>query len=197
MKKKLLLLLLMATCICTFTACGNTPATNNTNTETNAESNTEETAVDISAVDALQKAWELIPEDQAFPCFGGTIEANVENGAGAVPLDDENIFVNTLLIPSEVVEKATEAASLMHMMNSNTFTGGSIKLDGIDAGDAATKIKDTFKNNQFMCGIPEKIKLATVGNVVVYAYGDSAIVDLFMDKVVEADGATIIIDENY
>ncbi len=186
--------------------CDNSSA--NTNTEVTESQDEDENSdededadevviEDTDAVTVLQNIWDEMAEEGKFPCFGGSIESSVDGAPGEVATSDENMLTNTLLVPEDVQGSAVEVASLVHMMNTNTFTGASIKLDGISASDAADKIKDNFMNTQFVCGIPEKISIAVYGDYVVYAYGDGVIVDDFMSGISALNGAEIVVDQKY
>lgn len=161
----------------------------------------DETVTDImsetSSVDLIQNAWDLMEEDNKFPCFGGSIENSVDGGAGEVQISDTNMLINTLLVPDDVQKCTVEVASLVHMMNTNTFTSAAIKLDGMDAEEAADKICDSFMNTQFMCGVPEKISLAVCGDYVVYAYGEAVNVDNFMNCLNSVYVPSKVIDKKY
>lgn len=146
-------------------------------------------------VDILNTVWESTSQD--FPAFGGNFENNVDNAPGELNLDDHDTMTNMLLIPEDVQSHITEAATLFHMMNTNTFTGAAIRLDGMDAAEAAGKLKDAFKNNQFMCGIPDKIIVYSVGNDLVYFYGAADVLAEFQTAAENLEGAALIIDENY
>lgn len=214
MKKKILMSLCVACTIALMTGCNgaleNTDANNNDNTEVSSdaenenheENNEENTEEDIAinnatSIDVLQNVWDQMDENNKFPCYGGGIENSVEGAAGEVLVTDTNMLINTLLVPEDVIGSTVEAASLVHMMNSNTFTSAAIKVDGISTDDAANKILDCFMNNQFMCGIPEKITIAVYGDFVIYSYGEGEIVDNFMGGISVLNGAEIVADKNY
>lgn len=212
MKKMALAGILMAGSMAIMVGCNNNENTNNdndSNVSTEVEVNTDggnedeqNTSTDVntedmSAVTVLDNIWNELAEDSKFPCFGGSIENSVDGAPGEVALTDENMLTNTLLVPADVQGSAASVASLVHMMNSNTFTGVSVKLNGMTASDAADKIKDGFMNTQFVCGIPEKIVIAVYGDIVVYAYGDGMIVDDFMGGISALNGAEIVVDQNY
>ena len=64
----------------------------------------------------------------------------------------------------------------MHMMNANTFTCGALRVkNGDDAAKLAEDLRDAIQNKQWMCGFPDKLVIATLGNYVVSVYGDAAI----------------------
>lgn len=148
-----------------------------------------------SAVAILNAFWENGSYD--FPVYGGNFDNVVDNAPGTLPTSDVDTMTNMLLIPEDVQGCVADAATLFHMMNSNTFTGAALKLNGMSSEEAAGKIKEAFKNNQFMCGIPDKIMIYTVGNDLVFFYGATDILDMFADAAASVEGAVLVVDENY
>lgn len=166
--------------------------------ETDVKEDNETNVVeDTSAVEILQKSWDLMAEDNKFPVFGGSIENSVDGAAGEVKIDDANMLTNTLLVPEDVQKVTVEAASLVHMMNTNTFTGATIKVDGMDADEAADKVLDSFMSTAFVCGVPEKITIVVYGDYITYAYGETDLVDSFIDCYNANYVATKVIDKKY
>lgn len=147
------------------------------------------------AVSVLQKGWNQIPEQ--FPASGGSFENAVDNAPGRVDITNTDALTYTFLVPEEVQKDITDAASIMHMMNANTFTAVALHLNEMSTEDAATQIKEGFLNNQFMCGFPDKIKIVSMGNYVVYAYGKTDNVDNFMKGIENLEHATVVADEIY
>lgn len=149
------------------------------------------------AIDILNAVWDKSTHD--FPAYGGNFEKNVDNAPGEIPLADKDTMTSTLLIPEDVQAHVSEVATIFHMMNTNTLTGASLKLDGnISSDEVSGKIKDSFKNNQFMCGIPEEIVIYTVGdNELVYFYGAVEIIDGLQTGADGLDGAKLAVKENY
>ena len=93
--------------------------------------------------------------------------------SSAVPWPaDENISYS-LLIPAEQVTNVTEAASMIHMMNANTFTCAAYKLaEGVTAADFGAAMKDAVLGNQWMCGFPDSLLIRSFGDsYVVVAFG--------------------------
>lgn len=147
------------------------------------------------SVEVLNAIWDQTEEK--FPAYGGSIEESVADAPGKLLLTDTDTMTYTLLIPESVQGQIVDAATLMHMMNANTFTGVAMKLDGMKVEDAANQIKDAFMNNQFVCGIPDKIVVATLGDYVVYAYGAADIVDDFKTIAGNLEGANVVVDQMY
>ena len=177
MKKLIALLLVLATMMA-FAACGKK----------------EETKVEtVEALTALQNAWNALGDEEKPSAMGGGYETMVENVPGAVPTTDTAYLTSILLVPETEVNKISAAASVMHAMNTNTFCAGAFNLvDGADYGAFATALREAIQGNRWMCGFPEKMYIANVGNCLVVAYGNGELVNTFTGKLT---GATILYDE--
>lgn len=206
--KKIILINILAVCMSVLVVGCNNPSNepdsnmdsssiNATDTTDKEEDATEDGMEDTSAVEIIQNVWDLMGEDNKFPCYGGSIENSVEDGAGEVQITDTNMLTNTLLLPDDVQKNTIEAASLVHMMNTNTFTSATILLEGMDADEAADKILNNFMDTEFMCGVPEKITIKVCGDYVTYAYGEIANVDNFMSCYDSLYVASKVLDKKY
>ena len=125
-----------------------------------------------SALEVLETIWADYAEDEKFAVIGGSMAAPVDGAPGSYDIADENITYN-LLIPAEQLGNVTEAASMIHMMNANTFTCGVFKLaEGVSAADFGTAMKEAVMGNQWMCGFPETLLIRNFGDVyVLVAFG--------------------------
>lgn len=150
-------------------------------------------------LDVLNKVWDSYTNDEKFPAAGGDMsEANMKDDApGNVALDDADTVAYLTSFPADMVDKLDAAASLMHMMNANTFTCGALRVkNGDDAAKLAEDLRDAIQNKQWMCGFPDKLVIATLGNYVVSVYGDEELVNTFRDKLQAAySDAAIAYDE--
>ena len=99
--------------------------------------------------------------------------------------------------PGPSVANLVDAASLMHMMNANTFTCGAYHLsDDVSAADVASSLRDNIMNRQWMCGFPDKLVVITMGQFVVSVYGAEDLVDTFRDKLQNCfSSAAVVYDE--
>lgn len=162
MKKMIALMLALAT-ILTMTACGK---------KAEPVETTPTVEVPASALEIFQNIWDAYGEEEKFAVMGGGMENPVDGAPGEFSLDEENITY-ALLIPAEQLTNVTEAASLTHMMNANTFTGAVYKLaDGVSAADFGTAMRDAVMNNQWMCGFPDSLLIQDIaGAYVLVAFG--------------------------
>ena len=178
MKKLIALLLVLATMMA-FAACGKK----------------EEAKVEpVEALAALQTAWNALGDEEKPFAMGGGYETMVDNAPGAVPTTDTAYLTSILLVPEAELSKVSAAASVMHAMNTNTFCAGAFNLvDGADYGAFVTAMRTAIQGNRWMCGFPEKLYIANVGDCLVVVYGNGQLVDTFCGKL--AANATILYNE--
>ena len=145
----------------------------------------------------LNKVWESYTDDEKFPAAGGDYEHAVDNAPGAFDLSDADNLSYMLSVPADDASLIDDAASLMHMMNMNTFTCGALRTASADdAAKLASDLRDAIQAKQWMCGFPDKLVIATLGNYVVSVYGDEELVNTFREKLLAAySDASVVYDE--
>lgn len=169
MKKYIALMLALVMALSVFAGCAK-----------GGDDGTEPTAVEtepvvmgpVSALELMELVWGNYAEDQKFAVIGGGMENPVDGGPGSVLPSDENVSYS-LLIPEEQLANVTEIASMIHMMNANTFTSAAYKLaEGVSEADFVDAMKDAIMNNQWICGFPDRLLIESVpGGYVVVAFG--------------------------
>ncbi len=186
--KKLIAMLLALTMVLAMAACGSKPA---------QEQDTEAPAEQVSPLALLEQVWGLYGEDEKFALMGGNPEAGVMDAPGSWDMALSENLTYTLLIPAEELANVTEAATMIHMMNANTFTGGAVKLaEGVDGAAFAQKVRDAIAGNQWICGFPEQMLIAQVGDCVVITFGLQDTIHSFRAHLTEAAAdAAILYDE--
>ena len=189
--KKIIALLLALTVVLGLAACGNdtakdttgetttAPATNDT-TAAATEGTTEATeeyieetmapAATNGATDVINAIWNAVAEDQKFFAMGGDWNNIADNAAGVYGLEDQEAITATLLIPADQLANVDEAASLMHAMMANNFTCGAFHVTG-DQAAFVEAMHNAVVNNQWICGMPEKLIVAEIGEYVLVAFG--------------------------
>ena len=168
--KKVFSVILALAMILTMTACGK-------------KQEATEPAVEApgSALEILETVWALYGDDEKFAVIGGDMGNPVSDAPGAYDLADENISY-MLLIPAEQVKNVTEAASMIHMMNANTFTCGVFRLaEGVSAADFGKTMEEAVMGNQWMCGFPETLVIQNIADAyVLVAFGVNDAINPFM-----------------
>ena len=154
-------------------------------------------AQDTGALSLLTSVWSTYSEDDKFPAAGGDAEHAVDGAPGSFDVSNADSLTYQLTFPSGDVSLIDGAASLVHMMNLNTFTCGAFHVS--DAGNVSTvaaDIRSAVQGKQWMCGFPERLVILTSGQYVVSVYGNESLVNTFRDKFVAAhSGASTVYDE--
>ena len=147
-----------------------------------------------SALDLLEKVWSTYTEDEKFPASGGDYsEANSkEDAPGVFDLTDRAVVNSSLGLPETAM--VDQAASLVHMMNQNTFTAAAYHCTD-DPAALATQLRDNIQQRQWMCGFPDKVAVAVVGEYVVSVFGAEDLVDTFMSHLNGIFGVQPVYDE--
>ena len=182
--KKILSLVLAAALTLSLAACGN-----------KTDSKGDQPAAPASALDLLEKVWNTYTDDEKFPTSGGDYsEANSkEDAPGVYDLTDRAAVDSALGLPETA--KVDQAASLIHMMNQNTFTAAAYHCTD-DADALATALRDNIQQRQWMCGFPDKLVVAEVGDeYVVTVFGADELVDTFMTHLNGIFGVQPVYDE--
>ena len=190
--KKIICLVLVMVMVLSMAACANT----NKETTPSTQATTTAPAVNIaSAVELLNTVWNNFAEEFKFACGGGDAENMNMEGPGNYAVTDTEGLMYTLNVPEALLPQITEAASMMHMMNANTFTGAAYKVTG-DMAAFTTSLKDGISSTQWMCGFPEQLMIANVGEYVVAVYGLKDLVNEFKTKLTAAyETAQVVVDQ--
>ena len=145
----------------------------------------------------LTKVWDSYTDDEKFPAAGGDYETSVDDAPGAFDPSNADNLNFLLTVPTEDASLIDDAASLMHMMNANTFTAGAFHVaSSSDVDSVVSDLKDNIMNRQWMCGFPDKLVILTLGDYVISCYGAEDLVDQFSEKVTEAFAdAAVVCDE--
>ena len=182
--KKIISLVLAAVLTLSLAACGNKTA----------DDRGDRPATPASALDLLEKVWGVYAEDEKFPVSGGDYseENNREDAPGVYDLTDRAAVNSALGLPETAM--VDQAASLVHMMNQNTFTAAAYHCTD-DADALATALRDNIQQRQWMCGFPDKVAVAVVGEYVVSVFGAEDLVDTFMSHLNGVFGVQPVYDE--
>ena len=88
---------------------------------------------DVSdALTLLNTVWATYSEEEKFPVTGGDYDHPVDDAPGAFDISNADNMDYMLGFPGPSVANLVDAASLMHMMNANTFTCGALRAANAD-----------------------------------------------------------------
>lgn len=161
--KKVLSVLLALTMVLSLAACGS--------------KNTEETGaiqeVPATAVEILEKTWAEYAESEKFAIIGGNVEAGIMDTPANYDMEYAENMTYNLLVPADQIADVAEAASMIHMMNANTFTCGVFRMaEGVSAADFGAAMQAAVQGNMWMCGFPETLLIKDIaGTYVLVAFG--------------------------
>lgn len=150
------------------------------------------------AVDVLTRIWDSYADEDRFSAAGGDYDNSVTNGPGSFDITNTEGLSTQLIFPAEQVGLIDDAASLMHMMNSNTFTGGVYHVtDTANVQVLADALKDKVEDTQWVCGFPDRLIIADMGDgYVLSAFGEEEIMDTFKDRLSDTySDSKILYDE--
>ena len=194
--KKFVTLLLAAALLLTLVACGN----GGKETTANGEDTTASQAVESKdPLTVLQTVWASYGDDEKFAVAGGDMseENSKMDEPGVFSLENKEELDATLGLSAEAAEKVDSAASLVHMMNANTFTCGAFKVKNADdVASLAGLLKDNILKRQWMCGFPDKLVVASVDDVVLAFFGKNDNIDTFKAKLTAAYATAEVISES-
>ena len=194
--KKIVTLLLAAALLLSLAACGNSGK----ETTANGEETTVSQAVESKdPLTVLQTVWASYADDEKFAVAGGDMseENSKMDEPGVFSLENKEELDATLGLSAEAAEKVDSAASLVHMMNANTFTCGAFKVKNAeDVASLADLLKDNILKRQWMCGFPDKLVVASVDDVVLAFFGKNDNIDTFKAKLTAAYASAEVISES-
>ena len=201
MKKKIAMLMCVAL-MTTMVGCGsqgnavNEPEVEASEVVTNEAVATVEVA---DSVELLANVWSTYDEADKFPIGGGDYENMVTDSVGAFDVTKTEDLDSLLGMPADGAAMIDDAASMMHMMNANTFTSGAYHLtDAANKQAFADLLKDNIMNRQWMCGFPDTLLIVSVGDeYMVSAFGEAQIMENFKTKLLaQYEAAEVLYEES-
>ncbi len=139
-------------------------------------------AVD-DALTILNAIWNTYSDEEKFPAAGGDSEHAVDGAPGSFDVSNADNLSYLLTFPADDASLIDSAASLVHMMNLNTFTCGAFHVaDANNVARLADDLRTTIQAKHWMCGFPDKLVIVTVGQSVLSVYGNEELVNTFRDK---------------
>lgn len=149
------------------------------------------------ALEALNAITGVYKEGELFSLYGGDQENAVMDAPGKFDITKTEEMNLVLGLPESEAANIEDAASMVHMMNANTFTGAAYRLkDGTDTEQFAEAVKDNILARQWMCGQPDTLVMIDAGGgYVVTAFGEAEIMELFKTNALSAlTGAEVIVE---
>lgn len=197
MKKKIAILM-CAVLMMTMIGCGGSKdAADGGNAE---ENNASVETVDVAdSAELLTNVWNTYEEADKFPVGGGDYENMVMDTVGAFDVTKTEDLDSLLGMPASGAAMIDDAASMMHMMNANTFTCGAFHLKDASGQQAfADALKDNIMARQWMCGFPDTLLIVATGDdYVISAFGNAEIIETFKTKVLaQYDAAEVMYEES-
>lgn len=139
-------------------------------------------AVD-DALTILNAIWNTYSDEEKFPAAGGDSEHAVDGAPGSFDASNADSLSYLLTFPADDASLIDSAASLVHMMNLNTFTCGAFHVaDANNVARLADDLRTTIQAKRWMCGFPDKLVIVTVGQSIFSVYGNEELVNTFRDK---------------
>ena len=153
-------------------------------------------AVD-DALTILNAIWNTYSDEEKFPAAGGDSEHAVDGAPGSFDVSNADNLSYLLTFPADDASLIDSAASLVHMMNLNTFTCGAFHVaDANNVARLADDLRTTIQAKRWMCGFPDKLVIVTVGQSVFSVYGNEELVNTFRDKLLTSySAAAAVYDE--
>ncbi len=193
MKKLISMLLAMLMLASLLAACGGqdnttTPETTTTPVTTAPAATVPVVEAPASALEVLENVWGKYAEEEKFSVIGGNMEANIMGAPGSYDMTYAENLTYNLLIPADQTANVTEVASMIHMMNANSFTCGAFKLaEGVTAADFGATMQSAILGNMWMCGFPDELLIVNVADTyVIAAFGVADLMAPFATHLAEA-----------
>ena len=143
---------------------------------------------DTKSAALLAAIWDRYGQDERFASYGGTVEHSISDAPGDLDLANTDELTGMYLIPADRLAQLKDAASLVHMMNSNIFTAAVVELSDVSQlGTFAENWRNAIRQNRWICGQPDRMVMAVPeqGRVLM-AFGSNDTMDIFETHMKEA-----------
>lgn len=149
------------------------------------------------ALEVLNEVVKGYSEDELFAMYGGDQENAVMDAPGKFDISKTEELENVYGLPSDLSSSIEDAATMVHMMNANTFTGAAYRLkDGTDVEAFADSVKSCILAKQWICGMPDMLVAINVdGRYVITAFGEAGLMENFKTNALSALGGAQVITE--
>ena len=149
------------------------------------------------ALEVLNEIVKAYNEDQLFAMYGGNQENAVMDAPGKFDVSKTDELENVYGLPADQSANIEDAASMVHMMNANTFTGIVCRLkDGVDMDAFVDSVKSSILARQWICGQPDTLVSINVdGRYVAVAFGVAEMMEDFKTNALSALNGSQVITE--
>ena len=147
------------------------------------------------ALDVLNEVIKVYGEDELFSMYGGDQENAVMDGPGKFDIAKTEELESVYGLAADQSSNIEDAATMVHLMNANTFTGAVYRIkEGVDMNAFADALKSCILARQWICGQPDTLVLINVdGRYIITAFGEAGIIENFKTNALSAlDGAQVI-----
>lgn len=148
-----------------------------------------------SGAQILSAIWAAYGDEERFAAYGGTVEHSVADAPGDLDMNNTEELTTKYLLPMEQLSMVKSAASLVHLMNSNIFTGVVFEVNG-SVSELASAIRTNVQKTQWICGQPDQLLMAEVEGHLLMAFGGKDAMDVFRSRLTQTHAnASILYDE--
>ena len=147
------------------------------------------------ALEVLNQVIEAYGEDELFSMYGGDQENAVMDGPGKFDIAKTEELESVYGLAADQSSNIEDAATMVHLMNANTFTGAVYRIkEGVDMNAFADALKSCILARQWICGQPDTLVLINVdGRYIITAFGEAGIIENFKTNALSAlSGAQVI-----
>ena len=148
------------------------------------------------ALEVLQAVVDAYSQEELFAIYGGNQENAVMDAPGKFDVSKTQELDNVLGLPGSQAAAVEDAASMVHMMNANTFTGAVYHLkEDTDQAAFVEEVKSHILERQWICGQPDTLLVMDLGGgYVLTAFGEAGIMDIFKNNALSAveGGKTVV-----
>lgn len=186
--KKITTIILTILAVISLAACGGSP-----DSPAKGEASEYQTALEV-----LNTVFDTYAEEDKFAVMGGDSGNLTQDAPGSFDISKTEELQYTLGLPSANATDIDDAASMVHLMNGNTFTGAAYHLkEDTDLNTFADSVKENILKTQWLCGMPDTLIIINVdGRYVITAYGEAGIMETFKTNALSAlSGAEVMIEE--
>lgn len=149
------------------------------------------------AVEVLNTVFGTYAEADLFSVCGGNQENPVMDAPGKFDVSKTEELDFALGLPQALAGDIDDAASMVHLMNGNVFTGAAYRLkDGVDMDSFAEEVKTGVLARQWLCGQPDTLVIIKVdGSYVITAFGAAETIETFKSNALSSlEGSEVIIE---